>query len=40
MGGVICVIKVKRIEKPKELTDDVQNQLTEEFKKDKKKRVY
>ena len=34
------MIKVKRIEKPKELTDDVQNQLTEEFKKDKKKRVW
>lgn len=40
MGGVICVIKVERIEKPEELTVDVQKQLTEEFKKDKKKIVW
>ena len=40
MGGVICVIKIERIEKPEELTVDVQKQLTEEFKKNKKKSVW
>lgn len=34
------MIKVERINKPKELTDDVQKQLTDEFKKDKKKQVW
>lgn len=37
---MIYVIKVERIEKPKELTVDVQKQLTEEFKKDKNKKVW
>lgn len=40
MGGLIYVIKVERIDKPRELTDDVQKQLTDEFKKDKKKQVW
>lgn len=31
------MVKVERIEKPEELTEDVQRQLTEEFKNDKKK---
>ena len=30
------MIKVERIEQPEELTEDVQHQLTAEFKKDKK----
>ena len=34
------MIKVERIDKPKELTDDIQRQLTDEFKKDKKKQVW
>lgn len=34
------MIKVKRIEKPKELTDEEQQQLTETFKLDKRKRVW
>lgn len=34
------MIKVERIEQPEELTEDVQRQLTEEFKKDKKKSVW
>ena len=34
------MIKVERIDKPRELTDDVQKQLTDEFKKDKKKQVW
>lgn len=37
MGGLIYVIKVERIDKPEELTAEVQKQLTDEFKKDKKK---
>lgn len=40
MGGVIYVIKVERIKKPEELTEVVQRNLTEEFKKDKKKSVW
>lgn len=40
MGGLICVIKVERIEKPAELTVDTQKRLTEEFKKDKTKSVW
>lgn len=34
------MIKVKRIKKPKELTDKKQRQLTEEFKRDKHKQVW
>lgn len=34
------MVKVERIEKPEELTEDVQRQLTEEFKNDKKKSVW
>lgn len=34
------MIKIKRISAPDELTDGVQSQLTEEFKKDKKKAVW
>lgn len=34
------MIKVERIEKPAELTADIQKQLTEEFKKDKTKSVW
>ncbi len=40
MGGLICLIKVNRIDKPKELTKEVQQQLTDEFKKDKNKNVW
>lgn len=32
------MIKVERIDKPRELTDDVQKQLTDEFKKIRKNR--
>ena len=34
------MIKIKRISAPEQLTDDVKAQLTEEFKKDKKKTVW
>lgn len=34
------MIKVKRIEKPEELTEEIQKQLTNEFKRDKKKSVW
>lgn len=34
------MIKIERIEKPKELTKEVQQKLTEEFKKNKKKSVW
>ena len=34
------MIKVKRIARPQELTDDVQRQLTEDFKRDPEKRVW
>lgn len=34
------MIKVERIDKPEELTAEVQKQLTDEFKKDKKKKVW
>lgn len=34
------MIKVERIARPPELTDDIQRQLTEEFKRDTKKRVW
>lgn len=34
------MIKVERMARPKELTQEVQRQLTEEFKRDRKKRVW
>lgn len=33
VGGMTCVIKLKRIEKPEELTEERQTELTEEFRK-------
>lgn len=40
MGGVTCVIKLERIEKPKELTEERQKELTEEFKNNRERDVW
>ena len=34
------MIKIKRSEKPEQLTEELQKQLTEEFKKNKEKNVW